>query len=93
MTTDTSRSLLLDVDTPVAMPGLALRRLRRRRAAYRCDPETPDPRVTAAPLARRHRMLLRAADALALSAAACSGAVGLELLEPLRAGDFGCARW
>lgn len=42
----------------------------------------------AAPLARRHRMLLRIADGIALSVAAAIGAALLQTVEPVRAGDI-----
>jgi exopolysaccharide biosynthesis polyprenyl glycosylphosphotransferase len=83
-----SRPLLLDVDTPVGMPGLRSGDFTGVEPRPGTIPRPADERVTAAPLARRYHVLLRLADVLALSASAGVGAVALQLVEPIRAGDI-----
>lgn len=87
MTTETTPPLLLDVEPPVGMPGLRSGDFvtAETPAAVPTGPAEP---VRAAPLARRYRLLLRAADVLALSAAAGLGALVLQVVEPVRAGEF-----
>jgi exopolysaccharide biosynthesis polyprenyl glycosylphosphotransferase len=87
-TTDASRSMLLEVAPPEGMPGLRAGDFAGAEPAVETVPATPAEQFRAAPLARRHRLLLRAADALALSAAAALGAVTLEAVQPIRAGDI-----
>jgi exopolysaccharide biosynthesis polyprenyl glycosylphosphotransferase len=82
VTTDMSHPLLLDVDPPVGMPGL------RSGDFAGAGPAPAAEGVQAAPLAGRYRVLLRMADAFALSASAVMGALALESLEPVRAGDI-----
>ena len=88
MTTDTSHPLLLDVDTPVGMPSLLAGDFAGAEPRTDAIPVADEQRPRAAPLARRHQVLLRLADVLALSLSACVGAVSLQLADPLRAGDI-----
>lgn len=93
MSTDSRASFLPTVETPIGMPGL-------RPGDFAGAGPASDPApafdlaqdrphaVRPAPLARRHGVLLRMADVLALSASAAIGAVTLELIQPVRAGDL-----
>ncbi len=77
---------LVDVDTPVGPP--VLRADDFCAAAPVTGTEPARSRPAAIPLERRHRVLLRLADAVALSVAATLGAVLVQLVEPARAGDI-----
>jgi len=81
--------LLAQVDAPAHMPMLRSGDFggNAARSPLAVVPEAR-PRPRGMPLERRHRVLLRIADAIALSLAAILGAAVLSVIEPTRAGDI-----